>query len=62
MQTQVQTRMRIQFEVIFASVWVRLKRSLPPLGSAFGSFFDRLGIASAHASAHAIADESATVI
>ena len=33
MQTQVQIRMQMQFEVIFASVWVRLKRFLPPFGS-----------------------------
>ena len=54
--------MQMQFEVIFASVWVRLKRFLPPFGSVFASFFDGLGSASAHASAHAIANESATVI
>ena len=58
MQTQVQIRMQMQFEVIFASVWVRLKRFLPPFGSVFALFFDRLG----SASAHAIANESAIVI
>ena len=33
MQTQMQIRMQMQFEVIFASVWVRLKRLLPLFGS-----------------------------
>ena len=58
--------MQMQFEVIFASVWVRLERFLPPFGSVFASFFDRLGFASAHASAHvsahACASESANAI
>ena len=54
--------MQTQFEMIFASVWVSLTRFLPPFGMVFASFFDGLGSASAHASAHAIANQSATVI
>ena len=54
--------MQMQFEVIFASVWVRLKRFLPPFGSVFASFFDRLGFANANASAHASAHAIANAI
>ncbi len=62
MQTQVQIRMQTQFKVSLASVWVRLKRFLPPFGSVFASFLDRLGFASANASAHAGARAIANAI